>query len=179
MKDTKSVWFPAYRYVVPAKLERWLEQMSMSGWHADRIRQWSSLYMTFRRGEPKQYRYVYDLQAVPRKDYKATYEQFGWELVGKMASVYIWRKDYDGERPESFTDTESLKQRGSRVIRAISFSFYLFLLAAVGLTVGLVLFFDGLTTEQKIQYAVGMLLAYGFTVYLGMVMRSVSRTKEY
>ncbi|WP_218828171.1 DUF2812 domain-containing protein [Paenibacillus sp. SSG-1] len=54
MKDTKSVWFPAYRYVVPAKLERWLEQMSMSGWHPDRIRQWSSLYMTFRRGEPKQ-----------------------------------------------------------------------------------------------------------------------------
>ncbi|OZB90883.1 DUF2812 domain-containing protein [Paenibacillus sp. XY044] len=177
MKETKSVWFPAYRHVVPAELERWLEQMSGRGWHVDRIRQWSSLHMTFRRGEPKQYRYVYDLQAAPKRDYKATYEQFGWELVGKMASVYIWRKAYDVDRPESFTDTESLQQRGRRVIRAISFSFYLFLMAAVVLTLCLVLFFGGLTAEQKIQYAVGMLLAYGFTVYLGMVMRSVSRAK--
>ena len=120
MKDKKIVLFPGYRYVVPADFERWLEKMASAGWHIDRISQWSSLFMVFRRGEPQKYRFVYDLQAVPRKDYRAIYEQFGWEYLGRMASIYIWRKAYRDRRPEAFSDRDSIIHRNRRTIAAIS-----------------------------------------------------------
>ena len=96
MKNTKTVWFSAYRWVVPADYEAWLETLAKQGWNLQRIRQWDSIRMTFHKTEPKQYRYVFDLNAFPKKDYKATYQQFSWEFMGQMASCFIWRKEYGG-----------------------------------------------------------------------------------
>ena len=47
MKHTKTVWFSAYRWVVPADYEAWLETLAKQGWNLQRIRQWDSIRMTF------------------------------------------------------------------------------------------------------------------------------------
>ena len=54
MKNTKTVWFSAYRWVVPADYEAWLETLAKQGWNLQRIRQWDSIRMTFHKTEPKQ-----------------------------------------------------------------------------------------------------------------------------
>ena len=137
MKNTKTVWFSAYRWVVPADYEAWLETLAKQGWNLQRIRQWDSIRMTFHKTEPKQYRYVFDLNAFPKKDYKATYQQFGWEFMGQMASCFIWRKEYTGERPESFTDQDSLTRRNKRVRNAVLACFLIALLGLIGAAVGM------------------------------------------
>jgi hypothetical protein len=108
---TKREWFPAFRYVNPADFENWLEAQARDGWLCEHVGQWSSIRMTFRKGEPATYRYVADVQVRPRPDYVATYEDAGWERVGQMASETLWRRKYDGARPEAFTDVASERAR--------------------------------------------------------------------
>lgn len=104
MSGTMVVLFPALRHVIPSDYEAWFEQMAAEGWHIDTIKQWDSVFIKFHRGIPKQYRFVYDPQVSPRKDYIPFYEQFGWEHLGCMASAHIWRMEFDGERPQAFSD---------------------------------------------------------------------------
>lgn len=176
MKDKRTVWLPGFRNVVPAGFERWLEQMASEGWHIDRITQWSSFLMVFKRGTPRKYRYVYDLQAAPRKDYRAIYEEFGWEYLGRMASVYIWRKAYDDVRPEAFSDRESVIERNCRTAVAVSISFCMFFLTA--LVLGIALFTKTLTKSEFIQAALGLTLTVASTLYLGGVMLRIMRCRE-
>lgn len=89
--------------------------------------------MTFTKTESKRYRYVFDLNAFPTKEYKSIYEQLGWVFVGKMASFFIWRKEYSSSRPESFTDRESLIKRNQQVINALTACFAVMIIAAAGL----------------------------------------------
>ena len=114
MKNTKTVWFSAYRWVVPADYEAWLETLAKQGWNLQRIRQWDSIRMTFHKTEPKQYRYVFDLNAFPKKDYKATYQQFGWEFMGQMASCSCLFPD-----PLAWTDWCSRRNGRTRRLSAI------------------------------------------------------------
>lgn len=178
MKNKKTVWLSAFKNVVPADYEKWLEDLALQGWHVDKIGQWSSVYMTFKRGKPKQYRFVYDMQAVPKKDYKMTYEQFGWEFIGQMASVFIWRKEYTQERPESFSDKESLEKRSRRVIAAASVSFVMFLLTAIIVTVCFVVNFRHLVPGDILQFIIGMVLTYGVAIYIGYVMNKINKNKQ-
>lgn len=134
--------------------------------------------MTLRRGEPRRYRYVYDMQAIPGKDYKATYEQFGWEFVGQMASAFIWRKEYTQERSESFSDKESLEKRNWRVMYAASVSFFLFLLMTIVITVCFALKLGRLTPGDTLQFILGMALTYAFTIYMGYVIGMIYRNKR-
>jgi len=178
MKNKKTVWFSAFKNVVPADYEKWLEDSALQGWQVDKIGQWSSVCMTLKRGEPKQYRFVYDMQAVPKKDYKTTYEQFGWEFVGQMASAFIWRKKYTQERPESFSDKESLKKRNRRVIAAASVSFFIFLLTAIIVTLCFVVNFRHLVPSDILQFILGMVLSYVFTIYMGYVMNKINKNNQ-
>lgn len=114
MKNSKTVWLLPFRYPAPAALEQYFEQMEAGGWHIERLTQFSSIVQTFRRGAPQKYRYVVDMNAFPKRDYTSTYQAFGWELVGKMASVYIWRMPYTVTRPEAFTDRQSRLDRSGR-----------------------------------------------------------------
>lgn len=178
MKNKKRVWLSAFTNVVPADYEKWLENLASQGWHVDKIGQWSSICMTFKRGKPKQYRFVYDMQAIPQKYYKTTYEQFGWEFVGQMASAFIWRKEYTHERPESFSDKESLEKRSKRVIAAVSVSLIMFLLTAIIVTVCFVVNIKHLVWGDILQFILGMVLTYGFAIYLGYVMYEINKNKQ-
>ena len=177
MKNTKTVWLSVFINVVPADYENWLEQLALQGWNIDHISQWSSVAMTFHRSEPKKYRYVYDLQAFPKKEYKSTYEQFGWELVGQMASCFIWRKEYIDKRPESFTNLESLEKRNKQVVYAVSVSFIMFLIISIVLITAFIMKFSNLSTSDILQFTLGTVLLSAFTVYLGYVMRKIYKNR--
>ena len=126
--------------------------------------------MTLIRGEPKKYRFVYDPQVSPRKEYIATYEQFGWEYLGRMASAHFWRMEYEGERPEAFSDQESIVRRNKRTIAAVSVSFTIFLITVLVVGILLVFFADSLSETDRTQ----VVIAEGFfgviTIALGAVM---------
>lgn len=177
MKNTKTVWLSAFKTVVPADYENWLEHLASAGWNIDHIGQWSSISMTFYRSKPKKYRYIFDLQAYPKKDYKSTYEQFGWEFVGQMASCYIWRKEYNDKRPEAFTNRESLEKRNKQVVSAVSVSFSMFLLITIILVTSLLIVFSNLSTSDMVQYIIGITLSTAFTLYLGYVMRKIFKNR--
>lgn len=154
MKNKKIVFFSAFRNLVPSDYENWLESMAAQGWHVGRFRQWSSLIMVFTRGEPGKYRFVYDLQVSPKQDYFSMYEEFGWEYLGRMASAHIWRMPYEEERPEAFSDNESLVKRTRRTIAAVSVSFFIFLMTVI--IIGLVLLFsaDALSEMDKLHLVI-------------------------
>ncbi len=178
MKKTTTKFLTPFRFVVPADYERWFEKLALKGWHPKKASHWNSMKMTFEKGEPQKYCYIVDVQAIPKTDYKATYEAFGWEFVGQMSSIFIWRKPYTDERPISFSDPKSLAERNSRFIKAISFSFTIFLVATLIVFICFILNFNGLTLGGYIQFALGLLLSGGFTIYLGYVMRKISKNRD-
>jgi uncharacterized membrane protein (DUF485 family) len=170
MKDDKYVWFSAFRRVVPADYEDWLEKMAAEGWHLKRIGQWSSIRMRFYRGEPKKYRFVYDIQPSPKKDYIPAFEQFGWEFIGQMASAFIWRMEYTDERPEAFSDRESMDYRNRRTALAASVSLVIFLVMALFFLVLLVFFRDTMDESARVQIgiALGFILLLALLVFLAV-----------
>ncbi|MGG6310444.1 DUF2812 domain-containing protein [Paenibacillus macerans] len=176
MSEKKTVLLSAFRYVIPAQYEQWFEELAAEGWHPAKVGQWSSLAMRFVKGTPERYRYVVDLQAMPQKGYKQIYEEFGWEYVGRMSSAFVWRKKYAGERPESFSDRENLEVRNKRFIQAISFSFFIFALIAVIVTVSFACLFQGLTAGETIQFWIGIAVSWPAAVYLGWVMRKIKHS---
>lgn len=177
MKQKKYEWFLPYRYAAPADLEAHLEANAAAGWHAGRIRQWDSIHMPFEKGDPQQMRYVVDLNAFPKADYRPTYEQFGWELAGKMASLYVWRKPYTGTRPEAFTDRESLVRRSANLSTVLMVLFVVLLAVVVILTV---LFF-AVNTDRSGNALAGYGITTGLCVLLaiglGLSWRTVRKNK--
>jgi len=178
MKDKRIVLFPAFRKVVPADLENWLEHMAVEGWHIDRVRQWNSLWMTFKKGEPRKYRFVCDMQFAARKDYRATYEQFGWQYLGRMASMYVWRMEYQGQRPEAFTDRDSVVDRNRRTILAVSVSFTLFLMMIIFYAVQIICFPDSLSAGDRTQVIAVEALFSVFVILLGIVMLYIWKNRR-
>jgi hypothetical protein len=177
MKETKRVWLSAFRYVVPADYERWFEEQEARGWHVEKLCQWSSILMTLHKEKPRQYRYVVDLQFTRRRDYIDTYRQFGWEYVGQMASAYVWRREYTGERPESFTDQQTLERRSKRFAAAVCINLILFFLVTLALIVGFILTFPMTRTGQKAQFILGIVLCGLFTGYLWYVWQKIWRNR--
>jgi len=178
MKDKKAVWMSAFTNVVPAEYEKWMEEMEAQGWHVDKIGQWSSIRMVFRRGEPRKYRYVYDMQAFPQKDYVSTYQSFGWEFVGRMASSFLWRKPYEKERPEAFTDAENLEKRGKRFAGAASVSMVLFWAALAVILIVLLARAGSLRFDDRLN--LGILLVFMAFLAGGMtyVVRKIYKNRK-
>ena len=173
MKSKKMFFCSAFKYVVPADYERWFEELASAGWHPVKVGQWSSIAMRFAKSEPKKYRYVVDMQTAPKKDYKQTYEDFGWEYVGQMASAQVWRKKYTDERPESFSDDPSREARNKRFIVAISVSFTIFLLGALAFAAGAI--FSDLASSDRLQFGIAAALFFVFAILLGLVMVKVNK----
>jgi hypothetical protein len=92
--------------------------------------------MTFRKGEPSTYRYVADMQVKTRPDYYSTYQDAGWEFVGRMASLNLWRRAYTGARPDAFTDTPTVRARSNRFFGAVLTSIAVLLVGSAALLLG-------------------------------------------
>ena len=176
--EKKTAWFSMFRRVVPADYEEWLEALALEGWNVDQIGQFSSLRMTFTKTEPRRYRYVFDLNAFPKTDYRDTYAQFGWESVGQMGSCFVWRKPYSDKRPESFSDKESLIRRNKRVKNAVTACLVLFLVGILAAVVGLVVCIHVGKAEEVLELALEAGLLAVFAAYLGWVVRKIRRNIE-
>jgi hypothetical protein len=170
MKTKNIVFFPAFKRVVPSDFENWLENMAANGWHIERVRQWSSIIMIFIKGEPKKYRFVFDVHTIVAKDYIPTYEQFGWKNLGRMASVNIWRMEYTEDRPEAFTDKDSMASRNNRTVAAVSVSFSIFLLAVLAMSIAIIFFSDKFSANDRIQLIIGAVFFAVLAILLGAVM---------
>ena len=170
MSNRKIEFFSAFRYLLPSDYENWLEQMATEGWHINHFRQWNSIFMIFQRGEPKTYRFVYDPQASPRKDYIATYKQFGWKYLGCMASAHFWRMEYEGERPQAFSDQEGLIDRNRRNIIAVSVSFFIFLAAVIVISLALGFGSGSLSAGDRTQLIIAIIFFGVISLALGYIM---------
>jgi hypothetical protein len=177
MKTKKVVWLSAFKHVIPADYENWLEEMASQGWNIDRIGQWSSVRMVFTKSTPKKYRYVYDIQTNPKKDYRATYEQFGWEFVGIMASCFLWRKEYSSERPEAFSDLQSIENRNNSVVKAVSVSLIIFISAFMITLIALGVTFRSLAVGDTIQLIMFLLFSGGIGVYLAWIRQKIYKNR--
>ncbi len=169
----KAVWFSVFLRVVPADYEAWLESLAAEGWNLGRVGQFSSVRMIFHKTEPKKYRYVFDLNAFSNKDYISTYEQFGWVLVGKMASCFLWRKEYTDLRPESFSDTDSIKKRNIRVKNAVSVSLVLCMIATLLILIGLGVCIAAKQWDKVLGLALESAFFGLFAFYLFWVVRQI------
>ena len=168
----------SFIHPVPAEYEEWLEDLAQKGYHPKKFTQWSTTYLKFYKGEPKKYRYVLDIQPFVKKDYFETYKDFGWELCGQLASTYLWRMEYADERPESFSDEAARKDRNSRFVKAVSFSFILFVVTFLITLVCLILTFKKCTTSDLVQYILALILSGGLLSYIGFAMRKIKKSKK-
>ncbi len=121
MKNKRVEWLLPYRHVAPAGIERRMEALAAEGWTVDRIRQWHSIAMPMRRAEPARVRYAVELHPGRVREYRTLWESFGWELAGRMGSLFLWRMAYDpaGVRPEAYSDAESRGRRNAILRRAM------------------------------------------------------------
>jgi len=183
MKEKKFEWLAPFIHSDPAEYEEYLEKLALQGWHPAKIDAWSSIRMAFVKSEPKQYRYVVDLQPVLRREYKQLYQDLGWELAGMMSSVVVWRKEYDGARPESFSDKESLKRRNKRFSLIIGAVFFVFLvcsaLATIGIPISYILL-PGKNSEMIdiITSVAGIIAIDIFTVFFGLAWKKTKQKKS-
>jgi len=177
MNTKKVVWFSAFKHILPADYENWLEAMALQGWNINQIGQWSSVRLEFTKSAPKRYRYVYVVQTHPKQDYRPTFEQFGWEFVGIMASCFIWRKEYFTERPEAFSDQQSIENRNNNVVRAVSVSLILFITAFLATLIALGLTYRSLTVGDTIQVILFLLFSGGIGAYLAWIRQKIHKNR--
>lgn len=178
MKTKMKYLCSAFRKVVPSDYEAWFEKLALEGWHPQNVTHTSSFVMSFVKSEPKKYRYVVDLQAVPKDSYISTYQDFGWEFVGQMSSIFIWRKEYGEERPEAFSDNENIKKRNRRFTKAISFSLVLFIIASLIITASFLVNMPRLDVEEIVKFILGLVLSYSLTFLLASVIYRISKARR-
>jgi hypothetical protein len=114
---TKTAWFAPFVHPTPARLEAWSEREAAEGWQPHELDDMSAIRLRLTKARGARVRYVVDPQQRPDADYRSTYEDAGWEYVGELSSLHVWRRRYKGERPEAFTDSSSRKARDMRLAR--------------------------------------------------------------
>ena len=87
-----------------------------------------------------------------------------------MASVNMWRMEYKDNRPETFTDKDSIASRNNRTIAAVSVSFSIFLLAVLAMSIALIFFPDTISASDRMQLIIGAVFFAVLVILLGTVM---------
>ena len=160
---------------IPSDYEAWLEKLSLKGWYPKKINQWNSVVMEFEKSEPKKYRYVLDLQAAPESDYIKIYKDFGWEFCGKITNAFLWRMEYGEQRPESFTDEETMKERNNRFVKSLSFSFIFQIIFEIAITLLFFIYCRFFEMPVLAAYSVVLALSYIYTIYLTSIMLKIKK----
>lgn len=111
----KSAWLAPFLHPMPERLERWLEAQAAQGWQPTALGDLSAIRLYLAKTKRARIRYVVDPQQHADADYRATYEDAGWEYVGELTSLHVWCRRYKGDRPEAFTDRASRAARDRRL----------------------------------------------------------------
>ncbi|MGB9936504.1 MAG: DUF2812 domain-containing protein [Methanobacterium sp.] len=115
MSEIKTAWHWWWGWN-PEKIENWLEGMENDGWNLSKI-DFNYLRFKFEKGEARKVRYCVDYQNKVDDNYFEILKEDGWELVGnKYIPWYMWRKSYENERPNIYTDAKSLMERNNRLL---------------------------------------------------------------
>ncbi len=99
-----------------------------------------------------------------------------------MSNIFVWRKEYEGEKPQSFTDRDSLERRNKRFVYAISFAFILFILTALVFATLTALHLLGVTSPKEavdfwVDRVLPIVLSGTFAWYLGYVISKIKKNK--
>jgi hypothetical protein len=132
MKEIKTVWHWWWGWNTE-KVENWLEEMEKNGWNLTKV-DFAQVRFSFKKGKVRKMRYCWDYPAFPGDNYFEIFKEDGWESMdNKMGPWFIWRKAYENERPNIYTDTKSLIEKNNRQIRTVIFGVFvtLFLLSLV------------------------------------------------
>jgi cation transporter-like permease len=90
-----------------------------------------------------------------------------------MASCIVWRKAYTNDRPESFSDRESLIRRNKRVrnVVVICLIAFLFALLAGLIGIGICIYYGKI--EKLIELSLETIINILFSCYLSWVVRKI------
>lgn len=114
---TRTAWFAPFTHPTPERLETWFEREASRGWQPQELGDMSAIRLRLLRTNAARVRYVVDPQQSVDEDYRAKHEEAGWEYVGELSSLHVWRRRYQGDRPEALTDGAGRRARNRRVVR--------------------------------------------------------------
>ena len=97
----------------PGRIEKWLERSEAEGWNLVGIG-FAGIAFSMRRGESRQVVYRIDYQSRVKEDYFQLFRDAGWNLAGQSGGWYFWQQVYTQQKPEIYSDTESLIDRNRR-----------------------------------------------------------------
>ena len=117
---TKLVFKPWFGWHV-GRIEEYLEDMALKGWRLEKVA-FSQLIFRFVKGEPRKVSYCVDFRPRADMDYKRLFADDGWELLDESVGWLLWSKAYEGERPQIYTDNQSLIDRNKRLIYILIFA---------------------------------------------------------
>lgn len=109
-------WWWAWEY---EKIENWLEDMEAGGMRMVETKI-NGLYFYFERCKPGKARYCIDYQNKLTPNYITLVKDDGWELFQVGWGWYILRKEYEDERPDLYTDFESLIARNKSLLALVA-----------------------------------------------------------
>ncbi len=127
----KPGWFYS-----PDKGEGYVEQMERDGWNFYRFDKIGVTFY-FVKGTPRKVKFVVDYQDDISDEYLSVNREAGWKLqfksVTKVGGYIMWLKEYDGEEPEFFSDSESMRKRSKQlaVLYGVTFSYVIIAYAAL------------------------------------------------
>ena len=118
MGETKTAWHWWWGWD-PEKIEKWLEEMELDGWNLISVG-FAYIVFKFEKGESRKMSYCVDYQINVGNNYFELFKEDGWELTDdKIIPWYIWRKPYENEKPDIYTDTKSLIERNNRLLKTV------------------------------------------------------------
>jgi hypothetical protein len=175
MHTRRKRWL-AFRYLRPADLEAYFEDRARQGWMLERVGPRGLFLMTFWKRDPATYRYVVDLPIQPGVGYRPLHENAGWEYVGRMANERVWRRRYEGARPDRFDDAGTKRKQGRRLAGAVALSAWFFF---VGTVAELVAWrgFD-VSTTVLLRITMVFVIVEATAVAIGMVIVRIRRARR-
>lgn len=116
MKKTKVFkWWWGWNY---EEIENWLEKMALDGYRLTEVAS-NGVMFSFEKAEIKKTRYCVDYQQTLDPKYIEILGDDGWEIIKMGSGWYICRKEYDGDRPQLYTDFDSLISRNNKLMFVI------------------------------------------------------------
>lgn len=109
-------WWWAWDY---EEIENWLENMEKNGLRLIGTNV-KGLLFSFEKCKSAKARYCIDYQSKLTPEYLAIINDDGWQLYQIGLGWYILRKEYEDERPDLYTDFESLIARNKALLAWIS-----------------------------------------------------------
>jgi len=120
MHNFKHVFKPWFAWK-PERIEDYLEEMAAEGWQIDRVAM-SLMWYRFEQSELQRIRFCADYQWKPDEEYEIILQDDGWTKVAQNSGWLLWKKPYTNERPELYTDKQSLVERNRKIILVLGSS---------------------------------------------------------